>query len=280
MSLHVDRYVSPSGSASLLLIHGWGMHGGMWRIVAEKLAQDFDVYAVDLPGHGYSKAGKGQEPVSSFSLDAIVDELSTQFDQPLSICGWSLGGQMALRWALRYPQQVERLVMVASTPCFAEREDWSLGMAQDTLQSFASELEQNHSATLRRFLALQLRGSANERELLLQLREQLFNRGEPDKAALRGCLEILRDADLRESLPRIKQPTLLITGERDKLTPPQASQYMAQMLPAARVVEIESAAHVPFLSHPEEFVELVLGFMHDGRRPPLVRGGREGFWLE
>ncbi|MDP1716716.1 MAG: alpha/beta fold hydrolase, partial [Burkholderiales bacterium] len=50
--LHVERHGS---AAPLLLIHGWGMHGGMWGGVAEKLAQHFNVYAVDLPGHGYSK---------------------------------------------------------------------------------------------------------------------------------------------------------------------------------------------------------------------------------
>ncbi|MEO8342292.1 MAG: alpha/beta fold hydrolase, partial [Gallionella sp.] len=59
MSLHVDRYeYAGSGDigAPLLLIHGWGMHGGMWGGVAEKLAQHFPVLAVDLPGHGQSAA--------------------------------------------------------------------------------------------------------------------------------------------------------------------------------------------------------------------------------
>ena len=89
------------------------------------------------------------------------------------------------------------------------------------------------------FLALQARGSENERELLAGLRERLFSRGEPELSALRGGLDILRDADLRAVLPGITRPVLAIAGQRDKLTPPQASHYLARALPNARAVEIQ-----------------------------------------
>jgi len=269
MSLHIES----SGSGEpLLLIHGWGMHGGVWAETAERLAQDFKVHVVDLPGHGFS-AGRdssrhegdvGMNPdLQLGSLEFIVDELSSAFPEPINLCGWSLGGQIALRWARRDPEKVRRLVLVTSTPCFAEREDWYFGMTGEVLAKFAAELEQNHAATLRRFMALQLRGSENERELLAQLRERLFSRGEPDMDALRGGLEILRDADLRADLPQIAQLTLLIAGERDKLTPPEASYYLAQTMPSARVVEVAGSAHVPFLSHPDIFVDQVKRFLHE-----------------
>jgi pimeloyl-[acyl-carrier protein] methyl ester esterase len=196
-------------------------------------------------------------------LDFMVHELSANFDEPINVCGWSLGGQIALRWAAREPGKVKRLVLVASTPCFAEREDWPFGMASDVLEKFAAELEQNHAATLRRFVALQLRGSENERELLVLLRERLFSRGEPEMAALRAGLNILRDADQRSELRGIKQPAMVIAGERDRLTPPAASYYMAQVMPSARLVEVAGAAHAPFLSHPEIFVEHVKNFLHE-----------------
>jgi len=275
MSLHVDSYGS---GAPLLLIHGWGMHGGMWGGVAEQLAEHFRVLVVDLPGHGFSAPYVGwversdthHEPVIDDGyrcaqpiLLEIVEALSAQFDEPLAVCGWSLGGQVALRWAAREPEKIKRLVLVTSTPCFAERDDWLFGMARETLQQFAAELEKNHTATLRRFLALQVRGSEGERELLAGLRERLFSRGEPHQDALRDGLEILRDADLRSALPEIRQPTLVIAGERDKLTPPEASYYLAQTLPNARVVEIEGAAHAPFLSHPQIFIQHVKSFLNE-----------------
>jgi len=252
MSLHIE---SVGSGAPLVLIHGWGMHGGIWADVARKLAADFQVHSVDLPGNGAST------PLPETNLDSLVQALSTRFSEPLAVCGWSLGGQVALRWAALKPEQVRRLVVVASTPCFAEREDWLFGMAKVVLAKFAAELEQSHEATLRRFIALQLRGSEKERELLVLLREQLFGRGQPDMAALRAGLDILRDADLRSELTHIRQPTLVIAGERDKLTPPAASHFLAQNMPSARAVEVAGAAHAPFLSHPEIFVGHVSGFL-------------------
>jgi pimeloyl-[acyl-carrier protein] methyl ester esterase len=254
MSLHVERIGS---GEPLVLLHGWGMHGGVWSLVAQKLAANFQVLSVDLPGYGKSA------PLLENNLDAIVSALVAQFAEPVTVCGWSLGGQIALRWAARQPQPVQRLILVSSTPCFAAREDWFFGMAHETLEKFAAELEQNHAATLRRFIALQLRGSENERELLSSLRAQLFSRGEPAMAALRGGLEILREVDLRAALPEIQQPTLVIAGERDKLTPPEASYYLARALPSARGVEVAGAAHAPFLSHPDIFVDYVKRFMYE-----------------
>jgi pimeloyl-[acyl-carrier protein] methyl ester esterase len=254
MSLHIE---SVGSGAPLLLIHGWGMHGGVWEEVAQKLAADFRVHSVDLPGYGYSKAGE------IATLDEIVDELSASFDEPLAVCGWSLGGQIALHWAVREPDKVRRLILVASTPCFTGRADWSCGMESEVLAQFAGDLEQNHAATLRRFISLQLRGSENERELLARLRERLFSRGEPDMAALRAGLDILREADLRGKLQHIRQPVMIISGERDKLTPPAASDYMARAMPSARSMEVEGAAHAPFLSHPEIFVEQIKSFLHE-----------------
>ena len=208
-------------------------------------------------------SGKNQDSRSAFTLDSEVDELSTKFAGPVNLCGWSLGGIIAMRWAAREPRKIKRLVLVASTPCFAEREDWAFGMSRNTLQQFAVELENNFAATLRRFIALQVRGSSGERELLSVLRKQLLSRGEPQLEALRGGLAILRDADLRDLLPQIEQPILVIFGERDKLTPPEASYYLGRTMKNARLVEIEGAAHTPFLSHSKIFIEHVRSFLHE-----------------
>jgi len=266
MSLHVDSYGS---GAPLLLIHGWGMHGGMWGGVAEQLAKHFRVLAVDLPGHGFSvgrdssrhSGDVGMNP--DLLMDSLVDQLSAQFDEPLAVCGWSLGGQIALRWAMHHPQQISRMVLVASTPCFVRRTGWECGMAAETLAEFAAALQQDYALTLRRFLALQVRGSERERELLAALRNALLSRGEPDLAALQSGLEILRDCDLRSVLSDIRQPALVVAGERDTLTPPQASHYLAAQMPNARLAAIKGAAHAPFLSHPDEFMMQLKKFMEN-----------------
>lgn len=269
MSLHVETFGS---GAPLLLIHGWGMHGGMWGELVEKLAADFCVHLVDLPGHGLSgkwetesgqSACRTHSPLTSHlsPIDAIVAELSARFAQPLTLCGWSLGGQIALRWAQLEPQKIQHLVLVSSTPCFAQRADWLEAMPLATLAEFTAALADNPTQTLRRFVALQTRGSDNERALLTRLRNELFTHGEPDWSVLQSGLDILRDCDLRDALPNINQPSLVIAGERDTLTPHGASEYMAATMPNARLASIAGAAHAPFLSHPEQFLTQVLSFM-------------------
>lgn len=279
MSLHVEDY---GGTGEpLLFIHGWGMHSGMWGEVLTQLARRYRVLTVDLPGHGCSgkvvcEKGEGggaavyplpssrfSTDSSVFSLDSIVDQLSARFSAPITVCGWSLGGQIALRWAVRYPASVKRLVLVSSTPCFSRRDDWFCAMDAETLAAFSAALQQDCAQTLRRFLALQVRGSERERELLAGLRAVLKSRREPDLAALQTGLEILRDSDQREALSKITLPALLIAGSRDTLTPQAAMQYLADRMPHARLKAIEGAAHVPFLSHPDLFVEHVMGFLDE-----------------
>ena len=275
-TLHVE---SQGSGAPLVMLHGWGMHGGIWGNVVPQLAQRFRVHCVDLPGHGYSNTGKGEGrrekgnsgadvfpfslPSAPFSLDIIVDELSRHFDKPITLCGWSLGGQVAMRWAQLFPAQVAKLVLVASTPCFVQRAGWPCALEAEILQEFAHALSQHYQFTLKRFLTLQLRGSEAERELLADLRIRMFSRGEPDMAALHGGLQILRDTDLRAMLPQIAQAVMVIAGERDMLIPPAASDYLARQLPDARLVSIKGAAHVPFLSHPDIFVEQIMSFLHE-----------------
>lgn len=255
MNLHSDNY---GNGAPLVMLHGWGMHGGIWGNAVSMLAQHFRVHCVDLPGHGYSAPSERE-----LNLDAIVDQLSLGFKEAVTVCGWSLGGLIALRWAQRQPQQVSRLVLVATTPCFVRRLGWDCAMPADVLQNFAASLQENYTLTLRRFVSLQMRGSEHERDLLADVRERLFSRGQPDALALAAGLDILRDTDLRADLPQIAQPTLVISGQRDTLTPPAASAWLAATLADARAMEIKGAAHMPFLSHPEIFVQYLTEFQHE-----------------
>ena len=242
MPLHIEM---TGRGKPLVMLHGWGMHGGIWGDMTARFSPHFQVHRVDLPGYGETA------PLDVFSLDRVAGELAARFGRPVDVCGWSLGGQIALHWAAREPEQIRRVILVTSTPCFAERGDWPYGMAQGTLRNFAAELEKDLAATLRRFLSLQLRGSDREREVLALLRERLFSRGEPDMSALRG------------GLPKIMQPALVIAGDRDRLCPADASRYLADHLPHGRLALIRGAAHAPFLSHADEFSERVINFLNE-----------------
>ena len=97
-----------------------------------------------------------------FTLEGVVAALDDTFEPagpPLTIVGWSLGGLVAMRWALARPDRVRRLVLVATSPRFVARDDWPHAMAPETLDRFGDELRIAWKLTVQRFLALQLQGS-------------------------------------------------------------------------------------------------------------------------
>lgn len=245
----------------LVLLHGWAMHSGIWGPLRAQLARQHRVHAVDLPGHGRSA------PITPCTLDAMVGAIKVAFvreTQPVTVLGWSLGGLVAMRWALDSPARVKRIALVCTTPRFVTAADWPHAMAKETLARFGDELHVAWKLTVQRFLALQVHNSEHGRAALAALREQLCARGEPSRPALADTLGVLATADLRDDAPRIAQPTLVIAGGRDTLCPPAAGRWLADSIPGARYAEIGGAAHAPFLSHPAEFAAALENFVVAG----------------
>lgn len=240
----------------LALLHGWGMHGGIWEGLRERLAQRFRVHVVDLPGYGSSPA------CAPYTLETLARRVAAELPERTHVVGWSLGGQVALQWARVAPQQIAKLVLISTTPCFGQREDWAHGMSGTMLAQFAASLEQDYEGTLKRFLSLQARSGEEARATIATLREKLFARGKPSIDTLRSGLAILSGLDLREVVGEIKHATLVIHGTHDTLTPPAAAQWLAHTLPHAQLEMLSGAAHAPFLSHPQTTLDAMTGFLH------------------
>jgi len=263
MKLHIK--CSGSGP-DLVLIHGWGLHGGIWDGFATLLEPDFRVWRVDLPGHGAS--GWSGETV----LDDMVDRVLAALPVTAAWLGWSLGGLVALRAALRAPARVRALVLLASTPCFVRRPGWQAAMPPGLLETFAGELQADYLNTLNRFLSLQVRGSEAAGDTLRALRRQLLARGKPFPDALRAGLAILRDTDLRAAITGLACPLLVLAGERDTLVPEAAARATAALVPHAGVGVIAGAGHAPFIARPRAVAGLVRRFLQ--AVPSLEPGDR------
>lgn len=242
MALHVER---AGHGRDLVLLHGWGLHGGVWRALAARLSGRFRLHLVDLPGHGHSR------DVAFGSLDAVADAVAACAPEGASVCGWSLGGLVAMRLATRHPSRARALGLVSATPCFVRRAGWPHAMAPGTLEQFARELGTEPGETIRRFLNLNALGGPRARDRVRDLAALLVERGTPSAGALAAGLALLRDADLRDEVATIVRPAAVIHGGRDALAPAGAGRWLAGALAGARLVEIADAAHLPFVSHTE-----------------------------
>jgi pimeloyl-[acyl-carrier protein] methyl ester esterase len=249
--LHVER----SGSGPpLVLWHGWGMNLRVFDALRGALGHECRTIAVDLPGHGHS-AWHGAD------ADAALAQLLATLPPASTLLGWSLGGQFALRAAALAPERVARLVLVGCTPRFTQAADWAHGVPLDVLAGMQARLASDYRGTVSDFLELQVRGSRDAAQLTATLRAALLNHGEAAPAALAAGLEWLAAQDLRALLPRIRQPTLVLAGAYDRVTPPAAGAALAGMLANARYQSFARAAHAPFLSHPQPFLATLRGFL-------------------
>jgi len=253
MRLHAQT----AGSGSdLVLLHGWGMNAGAWQPVLDQLAARHRVTALELPGHGAS----GFDPARSTLRDWAAACLGAAPPEAVWL-GWSLGAQVALQAAIDAPARLRGLVAVAGTPRFVQDADWPHAMADSIFRQFAAELAADHAGTLDRFLGLQVRGGAEARDTLRELRAAVRGRPAPQVGALRAGLELLFGTDLRAALPSLRAPSLWLFGERDTLVPVEVSIAIGALVPSAEIRILHGAAHAPFLSSPGRFLELLDRFL-------------------
>lgn len=252
MTCHVEIF---GQGKPLVLIHGWGQHGGVWQPVVKRLAQDYMLYIVDLPGMGHSRS------IEPYELYKLGEEVAEVMPGVCDVLGWSLGGLVAQNIAMTQPDRIRRLVLVGSTPCFVERSDWNAGVRTDFFTDFAHSIDVDYKKNMLKFLTLQCMKARNARETIKQLRQSFELKPAPTPAALRSGLQILLETDLRKHVDSIRKPTLLIHGDKDNLASVQAAHWMMQHLPKGFLRVISGAAHAPFLSHREQFVESLAQFL-------------------
>jgi len=250
MSLHIEKI---GQGEPLVMIHGWGMHSGMWMQARDLLSQHFELHVVDLPGMGHS------ETLDVYNLHTVAEKICVEMPSNAYVLGWSLGGLIATKIALMTP--IKKLILVGSTPCFVARDDWQQGMPSDVFESFFAGAMQDYQGTMNKLLALIAMGSGNARSTSKVLREALSLRPAPNQQGLLGALDILRTGDMRADLPSLETTTLLIHGVQDKLASLSSAEWTAKALPNAELIALPNAAHEPFISHPELFTQKVTEFL-------------------
>jgi pimeloyl-[acyl-carrier protein] methyl ester esterase len=222
----------------LVMVHGWGMHSGVWSGWADRLAAHFRVHMVDLPGHG----------LSDYTVGPDLDDWSASVAEVAPAgawwLGWSLGGLVTLNVARRVPNKLRGILLVATTPRFVNAANWPCAVDAAVFEQFAMQLERAPERALVRFLSLQVRGADESGSILRYLHSVLKDRPYPQGAALAAGLRLLKNSDLRDLLPELDKPLFWLFGERDALVP----VAVGTRVPGLQTV-VEGAGHAPFLSH-------------------------------
>jgi len=224
----------------LVFLHGWAQSQQIWF---QQQAQFPDAHYLNLPGHG----GAADAPAERW-LDVLLAQLP---DEPCVLAGWSLGGMLAMEIARCFPDRVDSLVLIATTPRFRATDGWGYGCDDATFAAFNVAVSSASPRALNRFFALMLHGDDLPRSHYNELARQAVDRQkQATTAGLQAGLELLATLDLRERLPDM--PALLLFGEQDAIVPADAGRWLAAHLPGAVVHELRDCGHAPFLSRPEQ----------------------------
>jgi pimeloyl-ACP methyl ester carboxylesterase len=220
----------------LVLIHGLSASGWWWSRNLDALARHFHVHVIDLVGFGRSR--NGGRFVLTQAADQIVRWMDALGMPKASVVGHSMGGFIAAELAARQPARVDRLVLVDAAV---------LPLSKHPLRLAGGALGFLRYAPVT-FTPILLTDAVRAGPITL----------------LRASWQLL-SADLRDVLPQIAAPTLVVWGERDSLVPLALGRDLAARLPGARLVTFPGVGHNPMWDRPHEFNRVVLDFL---TRPP------------
>lgn len=242
--ININYEVCGSGPA-LVLTHGYGATGEMWRPQMDALSDRCQIVAWDMRGHGQTDSPDAQEAYSHESTVQDLRELLLHLGHSRAVLGGlSLGGYISLLFYLTYPEMVSGLILCDTGPGYRKQE------ARAEWNQMAHE----------RARALEERGFAALSDSPEVRRAAGSHRSPAGLAmAARGILA-QKDSRVIDSLPDIAVPTLVIVGENDQPFLP-ATKYMSDKVPGAQLVVIPNAGHAANLDNPTVFNDAVGSFL-------------------
>lgn len=246
------------GSA-IVLIHGWAMSSAVFIEMAELLGRDHRVLMPDLPGHGKSC------PVEDLSLKGLATDLKVWLNlvkcPATLICGWSMGGMVAIELGVSAGIRSQGLVLMATTPRFTNTEDWPFGLPAAEVRLLERNLKTNFQQTLGQFFVRMFTGETIDARRLQAIRRfAIYKEPLPDPVAVQRCLSLFSCQDQRSLLAKITCPVLVIHGEQDRITPVGAGRFIAGQVRLSRHIGCPDIGHAPFLSCCERVIADIRDF--------------------
>lgn len=235
---------------AVLLVHGVLTDHRAWDAVADQIASKFRVVRYDLRGHGGSSA-----PPPPFTMEELADDVAGLLDTlgiaQVHLAGSSLGGMIGQQVAVRHGQRLLSLTLANTAAVQAAPAAWD----ERAAIARASGVQALADGTLQRWFTPAFAQHAPQE--MARMRSILC---ETSVDGFVGCANALRDLSQLPLLPRIRVPTLVVTGSEDTSTTPVQARQIVDAIPGARLATL-FAAHQSAVEQPQAFCDAWLSFV-------------------
>ncbi len=246
---------SEKGAQTLVLLHGYLESLLVWEDFIPLVYPRVRVITLDLPGHGISEV-KGEIHTMEYLADTVLGALDALGVARCTLVGHSMGGYVASAFAERYPERLDGLVLLSSTPNADTPEKAENRRREIALVKAGRKEQLAHVAPSAGFAE---QNRVRLHEAIEDLTEQVFvTEEEGIVALLNGMIE---RKDRNEILRQSPVKQLFILGKKDAYIPLDVAEKMVDSHPQAQVVWLENSGHMGFLEEPEKVAEALLAFM-------------------
>ena len=258
------HYVERGQGRPLVLLHGVTLRWDIWSPQLHQLADRYRVIAVDLRGHGWSEAG-----TDGYGLPVLANDLCTLLSKAdlhdALVVGHSMGGMTTLRFCVDHPdvmaERVAGIGLVATAAAMplpaavgallTRPGQWMVERVEQGTKVPQYGFEDNTVSTLLARLAF---GQDPPGLAVAQVREMLETI--PPLASTSSWVKLL-EHDTREALADVEEPSFVVVGTRDVLTPPPNARLIAKVLPGCELHELKGAGHQLMQERPVELAQLI-----------------------
>ena len=250
-------YDDEGRGGAVVLLHGFPFNRTLWRGQVEALTSTHRVITPDLRGHGETSLGSDGSTMEEMARDvaALLEALELE---RVILGGLSMGGYVTLAFARLFPRRVRALLLADTRP----QGDTDEGK-QNRERMAESAMREGMTAIADAMLPKLLAPATHMKhpEVVERVREMILaTKPEGAAAALRGMAARQNHTNF---LQNIMQPTLVVVGSEDQLTPPADSEVMRRDIRGSRLEVIEGAGHVSNLERPDEFNHALARFLQD-----------------
>ncbi len=211
---------------ALIFVHGAGLSKDLWQYQVPDLYDVANTIALDLPGHGAS-IGKGYDDVAGYA-DAVMDLMGHIPCKKTVLCGLSMGGAIALEILIRRPDAADAAILMHT---------WArIKVLPLIFETIEKDFHQYFELTVQFSL-----GPDSDRKRIIPILSAMTT-SDPQIALddYRAC----NSFDVINKLDRIQVPVLVITGEKDMVTPPKYGQFLHANIAGSRMVSVPGAGHL------------------------------------